>query len=293
MKKTLLLVSSLLIALSASALQPLDYVSIRRAGEPALEQVGCELPVLQALGVTGVLVHTGPCTYVGRTLTAGTGISISNGDGIGGNPVITATGVSAGLAEPAGNGVVVRTATNTTVNRTITAGSGITVTNGDGVSGNPTITATGGGGSGWAMSIAPADVTNADATANTLADITGLSFPVVAGEVYEFRALIRYDAAATTTGARFVLNGPTLTKLSMRSLWSLTATGLTINAAVNDYNQPTGASASSQSIGNVAELIGQIECSANGTVQVRFASEVSSSAIVVLKGSQISWIRVI
>lgn len=46
----------------------------------------------------------------------------------------------AGLADPGGNGVLVRTATNTTTNRTITGTSNrVVITNGDGVSGNPTL----------------------------------------------------------------------------------------------------------------------------------------------------------
>lgn len=47
---------------------------------------------------------------------------------------------SAGLADPGGNGIVVRTALNTTTNRTIVAGdSTVTVSNGDGVAGNPSV----------------------------------------------------------------------------------------------------------------------------------------------------------
>lgn len=44
------------------------------------------------------------------------------------------------LADPGGNGIVVRTALNTTINRTITGtASRLSVTNGDGVAGNPTL----------------------------------------------------------------------------------------------------------------------------------------------------------
>ena len=46
------------------------------------------------------------------------------------------------------------------------------------------------------------DVTNANAVANTIADVTGLSFPVVAGQTFQFEFFIDYTAAATTTGSR-------------------------------------------------------------------------------------------
>ena len=49
-----------------------------------------------------------------------------------------ATG-SAGLADPGGNGIVVRTSANVTTNRSVVGTSPITATNGDGVSGNPTM----------------------------------------------------------------------------------------------------------------------------------------------------------
>lgn len=51
-----------------------------------------DLAALAALSTTGVVARTGTATYVPRTLTAGAGISIDDGDGIAGNPTITATG---------------------------------------------------------------------------------------------------------------------------------------------------------------------------------------------------------
>lgn len=82
-------------------------------------------------GGTGILVQTAANTYVCRTITAGTGISVSNGNGVSGNPTITAT-----AAPDCGtNGYVVRTALNTAVCRTFTASTGLLITNGNGVGG--------------------------------------------------------------------------------------------------------------------------------------------------------------
>ena len=43
---------------------------------------------LPSTGGTGIVVQTGPASTVARTLTAGPGISITNGNGVAGNPVI-------------------------------------------------------------------------------------------------------------------------------------------------------------------------------------------------------------
>lgn len=53
-----------------------------------------DLTALAALTTTGFYVNTGVGTVAARTLTAGAGISISNGDAVGANPVITNTGVT-------------------------------------------------------------------------------------------------------------------------------------------------------------------------------------------------------
>lgn len=54
-----------------------------------------DLTALAALATTGLIARTGSGTVSARTLTAGTGISISNGDGVAGNPTISATGSTA------------------------------------------------------------------------------------------------------------------------------------------------------------------------------------------------------
>lgn len=50
---------------------------------------------LHNLATNGVIVRTGAGTVAARTITASTGISIANGDGVSGNPTITNTGVTA------------------------------------------------------------------------------------------------------------------------------------------------------------------------------------------------------
>lgn len=141
-----------------------------------------------------------------------------------------------------------------------------------------------------------ADVTNNNATANTIADVTGLSFSVNAGETYYFRFIINYTAAATTTGSRFSVNGPgSPTLLSYRMEVSLAAAAGTdgVTTAISTaYDTPAGATATSaNTAGNIAVIEGFITPSASGTVIARFASEVSSSAIVAKAGSLLQWMR--
>lgn len=50
-----------------------------------------DLAALEAMTGTGLVARTASNTYAQRTITAGTGISITNGDGISGNPTITNT----------------------------------------------------------------------------------------------------------------------------------------------------------------------------------------------------------
>lgn len=139
------------------------------------------------------------------------------------------------------------------------------------------------------------DITNNNATANTIADVTGLSFAVTSGLTYRFRAICFFTSAATTTGSRWSINGPAApTLLIYRSDYSLSSTSQTVNEGLSTYDAPAASNASSAATAaNVAEIEGLITPSANGTVIVRFASEVSSSAIVAKAGSFIEYQQVL
>ena len=130
----------------------------------------------------------------------------------------------------------------------------------------------------------PGDVVNNNAVANSIADVTGLSFPVVAGTKYSFKFFIVYSSAATTTGSRWSINGPATTFVHYRSQYPTTATAITNNAALAGYNLPAASNASSLTTNNIAIIEGIIQPSANGTVIARFASEITASAITAIGG---------
>lgn len=131
------------------------------------------------------------------------------------------------------------------------------------------------------------DVVNNNAVANTIADVTGLSFPVTSGHTYYFYFSIPYTAAATTTGSRWSINGPATSHLCYMSEYSLAATTTTRNANVITYDLPAASNATSAGTtsGNRAVIEGMLTASADGTVIARFASEVTVSAITAKAGA--------
>lgn len=89
----------------------------------------------------GFAVKTGLDTVTPRTITVNTnGISIANGDGVSGNPVISLTGQVLSLANASGAGLVALPNNGTVTPRSIVGtASEIDVVDGDGAAGNPTI----------------------------------------------------------------------------------------------------------------------------------------------------------
>ena len=104
------------------------------------------MAVQNSLRITqaGMVAFDGAATFAGRTLTAGSGISITNGDGISGNPTITASGnVPISFVTNSGSGTPTAGVLNLLGTGAISSSaSGNTVTIAFSASGVPTIATT-------------------------------------------------------------------------------------------------------------------------------------------------------
>ncbi|MFW0776980.1 MAG: DUF2793 domain-containing protein [Rickettsiales bacterium] len=58
-------------------------------GSAWIQSIGGDLEAIEALSSTGFSVRTGTDSWATRIITAGTGISISNGNGVGGNTIVS------------------------------------------------------------------------------------------------------------------------------------------------------------------------------------------------------------
>lgn len=96
-----------------------------------------------SLSAAGLISCTSltPRTYAGRTLTApAAGITVSNGDGVSGNPTLALANDLSALEGLSSTGIAVRTGSDTWAQRTVTGTTNqISVTNGSGAAGDPTL----------------------------------------------------------------------------------------------------------------------------------------------------------
>jgi hypothetical protein len=74
------------------------------AGNPTLALAN-DLAALEAMAGTGIVARTAAETYAQRTITGGTAITVTNGDGIAGNPTVAITAGGVGTTQLADNGV--------------------------------------------------------------------------------------------------------------------------------------------------------------------------------------------
>lgn len=125
----------------------------------------------------------------------------------------------------------------------------------------------------------------------TPTDIAGLAIPVVNGRRYMVRALVPHQSAATTTGIGFTWSGPSMTS----AVW-----GVQIQQGAAGTDQQftsvatalgtvlVSASAIAQNTTYLAVIDGVFLAAADGTLQLRFRSEVNGSQVSVLNGAALS-----
>jgi hypothetical protein len=138
-------------------------------------------------------------------------------------------------------------------------------------------------------------VTSADVVRTDTAwgDVTDLTTPILAGKTYAFFVWLIYLTNATTTGARFGVNGPALTYLRLNGVGPLlgsptaSATFTTGHAAINAVDTSAiGAQTTGSAVENAAGFGGTIVPSADGTFAVRAQSEVAvAAALTIRRGS--------
>lgn len=135
-----------LTAVSDNALLQYDTASSKWidadiGSDSGIQKYDAGLDALADKTSTGMLVQTGADTYASREVVApAAGITVTNGDGIAGNPTIALANDLAALEGLSTTGQIVRTGDGTAVTRAIEGVEGqIVVTNGDGVDGNPSV----------------------------------------------------------------------------------------------------------------------------------------------------------
>lgn len=106
----------------------------------AKQPLDATLTALAAHNTNGILVQTAADSFEARTLTApAAGITVSNGNGVSGNPTLALADDLAALEGLATTGIIVRTGTNTAATRELEVSERLTIENEAGISGNPSI----------------------------------------------------------------------------------------------------------------------------------------------------------
>lgn len=199
------------------------------SGNPTLALAN-DLAAVEGLSGTGLAVRTATDTWASRTITApASGITVTNGDGVLGNPTLALANDLSALEGLSSTGIAVRTASDTWAQRTIVASGGLTVTNGDGVSGNPSVTISGGRQTLWvpAVAISPSNTGGCaslatSATSANQPDIRSLDFDATTQEYAQFEIGMPDQWNEGTITAQFVwTHGSTTTNFGV--VWNLQA----------------------------------------------------------------------
>jgi len=137
-----------------------------------------------------------------------------------------------------------------------------------------------------------ADYTNAT---TSFTDITGLTFPVIAGRAYTLLAKLIAITNATTTGARFAIGGVAMTSMELggRSplLHSPTAASTFTAGRATAVDTAYSAQTTGEATNQPHEFFAGFIPSASGTLAVRGQSEVAVASGLIVRKHSWAWLR--
>lgn len=225
-------------------------------GEPYL--VTDETPNKLCLGIsTSAYVEIGPVTASGGSkitdLSALTGANLATGD------LLTLVDIS-----------------DTSMHAT---GTNKSITVGELISGLQAL------GSLPKKAVGSTQITN---STTTPANVDGIAFSVVSGRTYKLEIIGQYQTSATTTGINFSFSGPAVSIASWNARVRQAANGTDSFWEAGIADSLTSASSASVVAANTDYpffITGMFRFSADGTLQLRFASEVASSNAIVQIGT--------
>lgn len=137
-----------------------------------------------------------------------------------------------------------------------------------------------------------ADVNNSG-TANTINDITGLSFSVTAGQTYWFRFQIQFVVNLNTTGSRWSINGPAGTMQYYSVFPSANTAAPSTNIGLSSADLPSASQNGTGAALGTVTIEGFYQPTADGTVIGRFASEIATANSLTTKaGSLVQYLRI-
>jgi hypothetical protein len=130
----------------------------------------------------------------------------------------------------------------------------------------------------------------ASTTVTTMANVTGMNLPVLAGNYYKFKFNIIYQSAATTNGVRLGVTVPAFTRFTgAADLPVSTAADGTANIfrghLTSSGDSVVGTGTPAVTTDFMGELEGIIVPSADGDIQLQYGAEVTTSAITMRQGS--------
>lgn len=228
------------------------------------QPLDAELTAVAGLATNGLVTKTGAGAATTRSVEAGTYMSVTNGDGVSGNPTVA----------HANSAVTPGTYGSATQVPVVTIGATGHV---DAISTAAVI------GSEWNELITSADLTNASNT--TLVNVTELGFTAVAGNKYYCEYTVRYRSSAANTGLALTLGTSNTAAGSVSAQVNIPVaadgTGALYTGSITAFDDVvTGTTTPAASPTDfIATMRAIFDCTTGGTFLPKFRSETNGNTV--------------